>query len=336
MTTTLQTGPHNLITDVAGLTVGNAEGHAVRTGVTVILPNAPAVCAVDVRGGGPGTRETDLLDPATTVERVDAITLSGGSVFGLDAAGGVVNWLASQGRGFAVGPARAPIVPAAILFDLLNGGDKDWGEAPPYPALGRAAAASAATDFELGSTGAGLGATAGDLKGGLGSASVIWETGERRMTIGALAAVNPNGSVLIPGSNTFWAWSFERDGEFGGKRPANAPTELDHVFPTETRANTTLAVIATDIALTQAQAKRVAIMAQDGVARAIRPVHTPLDGDIVFALSTDAQPLADPVADVARIGMLAADCVARAIARGVYEAATLGDLISYRDRYGLA
>lgn len=333
MNGTLTPGPRNLITDVAGLAVGNAEDLPARTGATVLLPDAPAICAVDVRGGGPGTRETDLLTPAMTVERVDAITLSGGSVFGLDAASGVVNWLASQGRGFAVGPARAPIVPSAILFDLLNGGDKDWGEAPPYPALGRAAAIAASPDFALGNAGAGMGATAGDLKGGLGSASIVWRRDGRTFTVGALAAANPNGSVLIPGSDVFWAWPFEQDGEFGGKRPSGAPATLDATFPTEARANTSLAIVATDAALSQPQAQRVAMMAQDGFARAIRPVHTPLDGDVIFALSTGATPLADPYADVGRIGMLAADCVARAVARSVYEAETLGDLSAYRDRY---
>lgn len=333
MTGILSTGPRNLITDVAGLAVGNAEDQAALTGVTVVLPDAPAVAGVDVRGGGPGTRETDLLDPATTVERVDAITLSGGSVFGLDAAGGVVNWLASQGRGFAVGEARAPIVPSAILFDLLNGGDKDWGEAPPYPALGRTAAIDADCDFALGNSGAGLGATAGVLSGGLGSASIIWEYAARRITVGALVAANPLGSVLIPGSDVFWAWPYERGGEFGGKRPSGSPADLDHTFPTETRANTTLAVVATDAALSQAQAQRFAIMAQDGLARAIRPVHTPLDGDVVFAISTGNEPVTDPLADIARIGMLAADCVARSVARGVYEANTIGQFVSYRDRY---
>ncbi len=333
MTGFLSTGARNLITDVTGLAVGNAEDQAALTGVTVVLPDAPTIAAVDVRGGGPGTRETELLDPATTVERVDAITLSGGSVFGLDAAGGVVNWLAAQGRGFAVGDARAPIVPSAILFDLLNGGDKDWGETPPYPALGRMAAMEARRDFALGNAGAGLGATAGVLSGGLGSTSVVWEDGARKITVGALVAANPLGSVLIPGADVFWAWPYERDGEFGGKRPNNPPVDLDHAFPTEARANTTLAVVATDAALTQAQAQRVAMMAQDGLARAIRPVHTPLDGDIVFALSTGDQALADPLADIARIGMLAADCVARSVARGVYEANTIGQFVSYRDRF---
>ena len=161
------------------------------------------------------------------------------------------------------------------------------------------------------------------------------ESGRRRITVGALAAVNPNGSVLIPGTDAFWAWPLEREAEFGGKRPKGPPEDLDWTFPTEARANTTLAIVATDAALTQAQAQRVAIMAQDGIARAIRPVHTTLDGDVVFSLSTGVQPLADPTADVARIGMLAADCVARAIARGVYEAKTLGPFPSYRDRHGL-
>ncbi len=322
-------GRRNLITDVPGLAVGNAEDVGARTGVTVVLPEAAAVAAADIRGGGSGTRELALLDPEATVERVDAIVLSGGSAFGLDAAGGVMAWLAARGRGFRLGEAVVPIVPAAILFDLDNGGDKDWGETPPYRALAGRAAEAAAADFALGNVGAGLGARAGRLKGGLGSASLVQEDG---VHVGALAAVNCMGSVLMPGSDAFWAWPFERDGELGGGRPpAQPPPDLDYDFDRPPGASTTLAVVATDARLTKAQARRVAIMAQDGLARAIRPVHSPLDGDVVFALATGRRPLGEPLADLARIGMLAADCVTRAIARGVYEALSLGALPGYRD-----
>lgn len=322
-------GGRNLITDVPGLRVGNAEDMAALSGVTVVLPDKPAVAAVDLRGGGPGTRETELLDPVATVERVDAIVLSGGSAFGLDAAGGVMAWLAGRGRGFRLGEAVVPIVPAAILFDLDNGGDKDWGETPPYRALAGRAAEAAAADFALGNVGAGLGARAGRLKGGLGSASLVQEDG---VHVGALAAVNCMGSVLMPGSDAFWAWPFERDGELGGRRPpVQPPSDLDYDFDRPPGASTTLAVVATDARLTKAQARRVAIMAQDGLARAIRPVHSPLDGDVVFALATGRRPLGEPVRDLARIGMAAADCLARAIARGVYEALSLGTMPGYRD-----
>lgn len=243
-----------------------------------------------------------------------------------------MNWLRAQGRGFRIAEAVVPIVPAAILFDLNNGGNKDWGAEAPYNRLGWEAVAGAGTDFALGNSGAGMGATAGPLKGGLGSASVVLPSG---ITIGALAAVNPLGSVVMPNSSVFWAWPFEQANELGGQKPPPAAgTEaFDYSFPAEGSHNTTLAVVATDAVLTKAQAQRVAIMAQGGLARAIRPVHTPLDGDIVFVLSTAGAPLADPVTEVARIGMFAADCLARAIARGVYEADTLGQMRSYRDLY---
>jgi L-aminopeptidase/D-esterase-like protein len=199
-------GARNLITGVPGILVGNAEDHAVRSGVTVVLPEAAAVCAVDVRGGAPGTRETDALDPGGLVEVVHAVVMSGGSAFGLDAAGGAMAWLAARGQGFRAADARIPIVPAAILFDLHNGGDKAWGDLPPYRELGRRACAAAAREFALGNAGAGLGATAGNLKGGLGSASFVLERGDGEpMTVGALAAVNTLGAVTMPDSTVFWA-----------------------------------------------------------------------------------------------------------------------------------
>jgi len=327
-------GPRNLITDVEGIEVGNAEDARVRSGVTVILPDEPATAAVDVRGGAPGTRETNALDPSCLVDKVHAVVLSGGSAFGLDAADGVMSWLVERGRGFRFGEAIVPIVPSAILFDLRNGGDKSWGAIPPYRELGAAAADAARADFELGNVGAGLGATAGGLKGGLGSASFVFGGSRGGYTVGALAAVNCFGSTVMPGSDVFWAWPLEQKDELGGQRPSKPPVALDYAFDASLGANTTLAVVATDAVLSKAQAERVAIMAHDGFARAIRPVHTPLDGDSVFVLSTGRRTLADPVADLARIGMLAADCTARAIARGVYEAADLGELKCYRSVHG--
>ena len=297
--------------------------------------------AVDVRGGAPGTRETDLFDPTCLVDRIDALALSGGSAFGLDAGSGVVEWLRARGRGFRVEGAVVPIVPAAILFDLLNGGDKDWGEEAPYRALAKTACDTADGHFALGNAGAGLGATVGhgpddQIKGGLGSASFVIEAdGRPPITVAALAAVNPVGSVLMPGTDVFWAWPFEQGGEFGGRRPKKdqGPLALDSALPGEVGGNTTLVVIATDARLTKAEAKRVAIMAHDGIARAIRPVHTPYDGDTVFVLSTGTHALELPPADVARIGSLAADCTARAIARGVFHAADLDNIPSYRNLY---
>jgi L-aminopeptidase/D-esterase-like protein len=325
-------GARNLITDVPGLSVGQAEDARARTGVTVILPDQAAVCACDVRGGGPGTRETDALAPENLVDAIDAVVLSGGSVYGLAAADAVVAWLGARGRGYgmvaAPGVPPSPVIPSAILYDLANGGDKAWGLEPPYRRLGFAAVEAASNAFALGTAGAGHGAMAGTLKGGTGSASIVVEDG---FTVGALACVNSFGSVTAPGSRAFWAAPFEVGAEFGGLGAAGlvaAPDEwgrakgVPALNPRETtRQNTTIACVATDVALTPAQAKRVAIMAQDGLARAIRPAHAPFDGDVVFALSTGRIPLVDPPQRVlARIGALAADTLARAIARGVFEA----------------
>ncbi|MDF1719090.1 MAG: P1 family peptidase [Minwuia sp.] len=323
-----QTGPRNLITDVPGLKVGNASDTRAITGVTVVLPDAACTAAADVRGGGPGTREIHVMDPENLVDRIDAIVLSGGSAFGLDAAGAVMNRLAHRGRGFAVGSHVVPIVPAAILFDLMNGGSKDWGEEPPYRDLGRAALDAADVDFALGNVGAGMGATAGPLKGGLGSASLIMDDGT---TVGALVAANPTGSVLMDDGRTFWAWALERDAEFGGNPPpVRASADAAVAVNAMPGANTTIAVVATDAALDKGQARRVAMMAQDGLARAIRPIHTPFDGDTVFALATGRR--TGPVAPAAlsQIGSAAADCLARAVARAVWSATSIGQMKGYR------
>ena len=326
----------NLITDVPGLKVGNAADARAASGSTAIVFDQPAVAAIDVRGGGPGTRETALLDPAQTVAGVDAIALSGGSAFGLDAASGVQAWLKEHGRGYPVRTVRVPIVPAAILFDLLNGGDKEWGRFPPYWELGYAAAADAALDFELGSVGAGAGATTATHKGGLGSASALDDDG---ITVGALAAVNAVGSVVVGDGPWFWAAPFERDGEFGGRGfPATLPP--DALIPRikgGVRENTTLVVVATDALLSKAETKRLAVMAQAGFARAIYPVHSPLDGDVLFAAATGHKPLADPHVALTRLGTLAANTVARAIARGIFAAKALpfaGALPSWTDEFG--
>ena len=327
-------GPRNLITDVDGILVGNAENLDVRTGVTVVLPADPAIAAVDVRGAAPGTRETDLLDPTCMVETVDALCLSGGSVHGLQSADAVVRWLAAQGRGLVVGGHRVPIVPGAIIFDLASGGDKDWGANPPYAELASAACAAAGTGFALGNAGAGLGARAGRLKGGLGSVSAVCDDGTQ---VGALAVANPVGSVTMPGSGTFWAWALERDRELGHQHPPRRPAGMAEELPADSRlgANTSLAVVATNMRLSVAEAQRVAMMAHDGMARAIRPVHTPFDGDTIFALSTARMEGAGArPALVARIGAMAADCVARAVARAVFEAESLGDSPGYRSVHG--
>jgi L-aminopeptidase/D-esterase-like protein len=325
----------NLITDVPGVLVGHAEDQTLGSGVTAIVFEQPAVAALDVRGGGPGTREASLLEPGATVEQIDGIALSGGSAFGLDAAAGLQAWLAEQGRGFAVRSARVPIVPGAILFDLLNGGDKAWGRFPPYRELGYAAAAQAGTSFGLGSRGAGLGATTIDLKGGLGSASARTSDG---VTVGALAVVNAAGSVVINGGPHFWAAPFEQGDEFGGRGwPASFPAAaLAARTKGSAQMSTTLALVATDAVLTKVQAKRLAVMAQTGMARAIYPVHTPLDGDLVFTAATGLRTLRDPLLALSELGTLAANILARAIGRAVYEATALpfaGALPGWRDRF---
>jgi D-aminopeptidase len=228
-----------------------------------------------------------------------------------------------------------PIVPGAILFDLLNGGDKDWGRFAPYRDLGDAAASAATVDFALGSVGAGLGATTVNLKGGIGSASAETRSGH---LVAAIAAVNAAGSANVGAGPWFWAAPFERDGEFGGAGfPWPLPANALDVRTKGVLQNTTLVVVATDASLTKAQANRVARMAQDGLSRALYPIHTPLDGDVVFAASTRAKPLADPVFGLTELGAVAANVVARSIARGVYEARALpfaGALPSWRDRFG--
>ncbi|PAU97441.1 P1 family peptidase [Paracoccus salipaludis] len=314
----MRPGPLNLITDVEGLRVGNAGDARLKSGVTVLTAEAPFACGVHVMGGAPGTRETDLLAPDRLVQAVDALVLSGGSAFGLGAAEGVMAGLRAAGRGFAVGAARVPIVPAAILFDLLNGGDKGW-EDSPYPALGRRALESAGTRFDLGTAGAGTGAMTARWKGGLGSASAVMEDGA---TVGALVAVNALGSVTAP-SGQFWAAPWEMGAEFGGLGLGGPFDPGDEPVPQKRQGEaTTIAIVATDAGLDKAGLTRMAVGAHDGLARAILPSHTPFDGDLVFALSTGRRP-ADPF----RLGHAAACVLARAVARAVFEATPApGDL----------
>ncbi|MCI5046846.1 MAG: P1 family peptidase [Aquisalinus sp.] len=321
-------GPLNDITDVEGILVGQAEDDDASTGVTVILPDPPCVCGADIRGGGPGTRETGTLLPETLVDRIDALVLAGGSVYGLGAADGVTAAMGAEGRGFSLIPKEgvpvSPIVPAAILYDLANGGDKSWADKPPYPALGAEAYRKAGGSVAQGKHGAGFGARAGAYPGGIGSASYVTEDGWQ---IGAIAAVNSFGSPYMPDSDCFWAWPYELDGEFGGRQPQKGVQPAEG-FPPDTkigmptaRANTTIAAVAVNLKLSKPQAKRLAIMAQDGLARAIRPVHAPADGDVVFALGTGRLDLPEPAPlSMTRLGTIAADCLARAVARGVFAA----------------
>ncbi len=329
---------HNSLTDVAGVRVGHADDARLASGVTAVIFDEPAVAAIDVRGGGPGTRDANLLEPGNSVERIDALALSGGSAFGLDASGGIQGHLAEHGRGFAIGDARVPIVPGAIVFDLLNGGDKQWGRFAPYRELGYAAAAAAASEFALGSVGAGLGATTATLKGGIGSASAMTEGG---VTVAALTVVNAVGSLTVGDGPWFWAAPFEQHSEFGGRgfpeqfTPDMLRLRLKGAATPRAGANTTLAVVVTDAILAKAQAQRLAMMAQTGFARAIYPVHAPLDGDVVFAAAIGRKQV-DPLYGLTELGALAANVMARALARGVFEATALpfpGSQPAWRDRF---
>jgi L-aminopeptidase/D-esterase-like protein len=333
-------GPRNLITDVAGLRVGNAEDHRVKTGATVLVADKPFLASVDVMGGAPGSRDTEVLAPDRLVDAIDALVLSGGSAFGLDAASGVTDALRLLGRGFRYADVTVPIVPGAVLFDLRNGGDKAWAE-NPYRRLGAEALAAAAEDFALGTAGAGVGATTAGLKGGLGSASLVLRTGH---TVAALVAANPTATVAVADSPYFWAAPFEIDGEFGGLGPYPGPVPFalssrikhDYDEGSAATANTVIAIVATDAILSKAQLKRLAVSAHDGIARAVSPSHTLVDGDLVFSLTTAALPVADPVFDVLHFGHAAAVCLSRAIARAVYLATQApGDPYpTWRERWG--
>ena len=310
-------GAKNAITDVAGLKVGHAENEVLKSGVTVLTADEPFTAAVHVMGGAPGTRETDLLAPDKVVQQVDAIVLSGGSAFGLDAATGVMEGLRAAGRGFPVGDQKVPIVPAAILFDLLNGGDKNW-TASPYPELGRQALDKASESCPIGSVGAGTGATTATLKGGLGTASVVLDCG---VTVGALVAVNALGDVVSGEGPQFLAGGFEFGDEFGALGPsAPHPPGFEPKPEAGLGEATTIAIVATDAQMSQAEVQRMATAAHDGFARSIFPSHTPFDGDLIFGVSTGEKPLEDPVWEPLRIGHAAAQCMARAVARGVYAA----------------
>jgi D-aminopeptidase len=326
----------NLITDVAGVAVGHAHDAAVASGVTAIVFDVPAVASVAIHGGGPAVRDTGLLSPEATVETVDAIVLSGGSAFGLDAAGGAMAHLAAIGRGFDVGGTRVPIVPGASVFDLAVGGAL-WGASPPWWDLGWKAAANASRTFALGTVGGGFGATTANLKGGVGSASAVTAAG---FVVGAIVVVNAMGTVTVGDTAHFWAADDEVEAEFGGRGgPLHVPAAaLSPAIKGDSapRANTTIALVATDAVMAKAHLKHAAVMAHDGMARAIRPSHAPLDGDLVFAAATGAGGREPDVRQRTDIGHMAAHCLARAIARAVYEATALpfsGALASYKVRF---
>ena len=338
----------NLITDVPGVTVGNAHDVRAATGATVAVFEGGAVASVATLGGAPGSRAVTLLEPEMTLGQVDAVVLSGGSLYGLDAAGGVSAVLCAQGRGAQFGGITLPVAVQAILFDLVNGGEKDWlkepvTHRPPYWDLGRDAALAASADFALGTVGAGYGGTTVNLKGGLGSASARTSQG---FTVGALAAVNAVGAAIIGEGPHFWAGAYEQGDEFGGLGwPAKVPPEALKIRfkgqPAPVTA-TTIALVATDATLGKAECKRFAIMANDGLSRALRPVHAPNDGDTVFAAATGRAGGLSSVEGgdlpvLTELGAVAADCLARAVARGVYEATALpfkNALPDWKTRFG--
>ena len=324
---------HNLLTDITGVSVGHATDLDLASGVTAVIFDRPAVASVTVLGGAPGGRDTGMLDPAQSIQTIDALVLSGGSVFGLDATGGVLDGLRADGRGIAFGNTRVPIAAQAILFDLMNGGNKDWGLHSPYHQLGYAAYRAATSGpFALGTVGAGTGATTAVLKGGLGSASAVTPAGHR---VASIVAVNAIGSPTIGKSPHFWAAPFEEEKEFGGLGyparfgPGDTAMLVKGMEPTAT----TIGIVVTDAVLTKAEAHRLSILGHDGLVRAIHPAHFPSDGDTVFGAATGEKPVNNPL-DFMHICHLAMATMARAIARGVYEASPLpqpGTKPSWRD-----
>jgi L-aminopeptidase/D-esterase-like protein len=338
-------GPLNAITDVPGVSVGHHHrlGSGWATGTTVVLVPDGAVGAVDGRGGAPGTRETDLLAPENLVQRAHAVCLTGGSAYGLAAADGVMRWLAERHHGFPVGAAPhevVPIVPAAVLFDLPRG---DWGHRPDAEFGYLACQAATSGPVAEGTVGAGTGAKLGGLKGGVGTASVVLDSGA---VVGALVAANASGDAIDTATGVPWAAHLELAGEFGVRWPDGSPRSgLDATRAGETRLNTTIGVVAVDVALTKAEARRVAMAAQDGLARAVRPAHSMFDGDTVFALATGARPLSEVVgtfaeparaAELDRVCSAAADAFARAVVRALLASEGLPGLPAYRDVWPVA
>ena len=330
----MQHGKRNLITDVGGIAVGNTQDAKIATGVTVALFEKEATASVFVSGGAPAGRDQEMLATDAYVEGIEAIVLSGGSSFGLDAATGAQAWLRERGRGVSFGRAVVPRAPQAICFDLMNGGDKDWGRYPPYRELAYAACDAASADFALGTAGGGYGATTADLKGGLGSASVVTSAGH---TVGALVVVNAIGSAVVGGGPHFWAAPWEIGGEFGGLgAPAHPSNALAWKGRPITPA-TTIGLVAVDVKLTKAQTRRMAIAASGGLSKGLRLAHAIFDGDTMFAAATGLREMGDPTAEFIEICALASDCLARAIARAVHEASALpfpGALPAWRDRFG--
>ena len=329
-------GLKNLISDVKGLLVGNAEDDFVNTGTTVLTSDEPFVSSYKVLGGAPGTRETDLLEPEKLIEKIDAIVLSGGSAFGLEAASEIANQLRSDDRGYPVGKIRVPIVPGAIIFDLVNGGEKDWVKSP-YSDLAKKAYSNVSNDFQIGSYGAGKGAVSGDLKGGLGSASIVIDN---KFTVGALIIVNSFGSTVVEDKPHFWAAPFEIENEFGGFGAASSFNSIQNIrmaTQEDFSKNTVIGIVATDVKLSKSQCKSLATTAHDGIARAVFPSHTSFDGDLIFSISTGEKDLSGDPNEILLVNHAASLCVSRAIARGVYHATNSGNDLypTFQRKFGI-
>ena len=312
-------GKNNLITDVKGLYVGNSENELINTGTTIVTCEDRFIASYRVLGGAPGTRETDLLEPDKLVGKIDALVLSGGSAFGLEAASETVNLFRKDNKGYSVGKNKVPIVPSAIIFDLINGGKKNWKK-NPYTILAQKAYTDLGSSFKIGSYGAGKGATAGNIKGGLGSASLVINN---KYTIGALIVVNSFGNVVVNDTPHFWAAPFEYKKEFGGlgsTKKFEPFKEVERTSPDNFKKNTVIGIVATDAKLSKAQCKALATVAHDGITRAVFPSHTTFDGDLIFAVSTGEKELKDNLNEILFINQAASLCVSRSIARGVYHA----------------
>ncbi len=326
-------GKHNALTDVAGITVGHYTDTDAVCGVTVVICAEGAVTGVDVRGSAPGTRETDLLAPANLVQHAQAVVLSGGSVFGLAASDGVVRWLAKKGIGFPLDKNHvAPIVPAAVIYDLGRGSEfvppicAEWGQ--------KACRAASNGPVAGGCVGAGTGAWSGSIKGGLGTASLVTDAG---ITVAALVVVNSGGSVIDPATGRPWEMGLQIEAEFGrqGKRAVKLPP----LSESSAAQNTTIAVVACDAILSKVQAHKVAQMAHDGMARAIRPAHTMFDGDTIFCMATGKRKLpempgffsAPQAQTINDIGHTAANCISRAIIRAILSAESMAGMAAFCD-----
>ena len=303
-------GPSNSITDIDGFLVGNAHDDKLKSGVTVLTRPNSFRASVSILGGAPGTKETDLLSPDKIVDKIDGIVLSGGSAFGLDASSGVMDCLKNRNRGFDTGSIKVPIVPSAILFDLKNGGFKDW-KTNPYRNLGENAFLNISHFFEIGSVGAGCGATTSVVKGGLGTTSIFYGD---RIKVGAIVAVNSVGSPCFPGTNILYSDFYGANKEQLEKPPSGSSINSTKLLKGEA---TTLGIVCTNLNFNKNDLNRIATSAHSGIARAIEPSHTPFDGDIIFSATSGTQPIDSKDTDLMLVCQLSALCITRAVGSAI-------------------